>query len=223
MRTAENSHSFLLLDQIPSVERGQAALGNISVGPGPLWHGVKYSGSYSWRPCDETQYYNRSSAMPHGADVLLCEQRCSTQQMLREDQGSRQNHGLAGLQAGAWALGDCFLCPTWSWKTGSLEVPKKRKWHFPLVRCQSLKLKPIKCLGAKSEKLTITRIEMWLIGVSGQRLIPHQACEAACPLFQKNKSPWIASKPHFQCSDHFTSISAADIKVSPRFHLFVFR
>lgn len=36
MRTAENSHSFLLLDQIPSVERGQAALGNISVGPGPL-------------------------------------------------------------------------------------------------------------------------------------------------------------------------------------------
>lgn len=137
MRTAENSHSFLLLDQIPSVERGQAALGNISVGPGPLWHGVKYSGSYSWRPCEETQYYNGSSAMPHGADVLLCEQRCSTQQMLGEDQGSMQNHGLAGLQGeqepGPWGI--VFSALHGAWKTGSLEVPNRRKWHFPLVQC----------------------------------------------------------------------------------------
>lgn len=124
-------------------------------------------------------------------------------------------------EPGPWGI--VFSALHGVWKTGSLQVPKKRKWHFPLVQCQSLKLKPIKCLGAKSEKLTITHIEMWLTGVSGQRLIPHQACEAACPLFQKNKSPWIASKPHFQCSDHFTSISAAGIKVSPRFHLFVFR
>lgn len=36
IRTAENSHSFLSLDQIPSVEKGQAAPGNISVGLGPL-------------------------------------------------------------------------------------------------------------------------------------------------------------------------------------------
>lgn len=46
--------------------------------------------------------------MPHGADVLLCEQRCSTQQMLGEDQGSMQNHGLAGLQGeqepGPWGI-----------------------------------------------------------------------------------------------------------------------
>lgn len=31
-------------------------------------------------------------------------------------------------------------------------MPERRKHHFHLVQCQSLNLKPIKCLGQESEE-----------------------------------------------------------------------
>lgn len=37
-------------------------------------------------------------------------------------------------------------------KKRSPDVPERRKRHFHLVQCQSLNLKPIKCLGQESEE-----------------------------------------------------------------------
>lgn len=71
-------------------------------------------------------------------------------------------------------------------KLGALRFPKRESGTFLLPNASlKLKLKPIKCLGPGREKLTIVHIQMWLMGVSVQRMILHQECEVACPLFQK--------------------------------------
>lgn len=75
-----------------------------------------------------------------------------------------------------------------------MELEKLEALRFPigesgtfLLSNASLKLKPTKCLGAKSEKLTLSHIKMWSTGVSGQRLIPHHV--GGCPCTWGSLSP----------------------------------